>query len=134
MAAKQHSSELLAVPVVLVVLGVLFALMLAADIGPWAWVAVTTLLVLAGTAALAAIVHRRRYPAASDAPATGRERSRQAPDDRYRVLVVADAGLGPDAFTNEIGSHSGGRPVEAYVVAPRPTTPCARSGRTRSCS
>jgi hypothetical protein len=110
--------EFLAIPIVLVVLGVLFALMLAADIGAWAWVVVTTVLVLLGTAAIATIVHRRRYPAGSDAPATHPAGPHHVPGDRYRVLVVADATLGAAAFQGEIGTHSGGRPVEAFVVAP----------------
>jgi hypothetical protein len=118
-ATKQRSSaEFLAIPVVLVVLGVLFALMLAADIGPWAWVVVTTALVVVGAGVIATVVHRRRYPAESDAPATGQARLRPVSGDSYRVLVVADASLGASAFRNEIGPHSGGRPLEALVVAP----------------
>jgi GABA permease len=110
-------AEFLAIPVVAVVLGVLFALMIAADLGPWAWVVVVTALVLLGLGVLAAAARRRRHPPAFDAPATSRARP-AGTSDRYRVLVVADETLGAGAFRSEVAPHAGDRPVEAYVVAP----------------
>ena len=36
----------------------------------------------------------------------------------YRVLVIADESLAPQALQEQIAPHSAGRPVEALVVAP----------------
>ena len=73
---KNDSSrtEFIAIPVVLVVLGVLFGLMLAADIGPWALVVFVTALVVLALGVIAAVVRRRRHPPAFDAPSTARGR------------------------------------------------------------
>ncbi len=116
---KNDSSrtEFIAIPVVLVVLGVLFGLMLAADIGPWAWVVFVTALVVLAVGAIAVVVRRRRHPPAFDAPSTA-PRTAAAADGRFRVLVVADDSLTAPAFEAEIAPRAAGRPVEALVVAP----------------
>jgi hypothetical protein len=110
-------AEFLAIPVVAVVLGVLFALMIAADLGPWAWALVVTALIVLGVLVLAAAARRRRHPPVFDAPATRRARP-AGTSDRYRVLVVADETLGAGTYRTEVAPHADGRPVEAYVVAP----------------
>jgi hypothetical protein len=107
--------EFLAIPVVLVILGILFALMLAADAGVWAWIVVTAALVALGALAVALVVRRHRRPPAFDAPATA---PRPSVSGTYRVLVIADEGLTGQVFQDEIAPHAGGRPVEAFVVAP----------------
>jgi hypothetical protein len=110
-------AEFLAIPVVAVILGVLFALMIAADLGPWAWAVVVTALIVLGVLVLSAAARRRRHPPVFDAPATRRARP-AGTSDCYRVLVVADETLGAGAFRSEVAPHAAGRPVEAYVVAP----------------
>jgi hypothetical protein len=117
MSDDSSRTEFIAIPVVLVILGILFGFMLAADLGAWAWALFTTVLVALGALAIAAVVRRRRHPPAFDAPPTTRARTAAA-GDRYRVLVVADEALWPDAFRHEVGPHAGGRPVEAFVIAP----------------
>jgi hypothetical protein len=115
---KNDSSrvEFLAIPVVLVVLGVLFGLMLAADTGVWAWVVlVVGLLVLAGVV-IAVAARRRRHPPALHAPPTTPARPGSSGD--YRVLVIADESLTPEAIQAEIAPHAAARPVEALVIAP----------------
>jgi hypothetical protein len=118
-ATKSESTrvEFLAIPVVLVLLGVLVVLMLAADLGVWAWVVVVAALIVAGLAALALLARRRRHPPAFDAPAPARS-APASPSDAYKVLVVADESLRAGPFREEVGPHAGGRPVEAFVVAP----------------
>jgi hypothetical protein len=107
--------EFLAIPVVLVILGIVFALMLAADAGVWAWIVVTTALVALGVLIIGIVVRRHRHPPALDAPPTA---PRPSASGAYRVLVIADEGLTGRAFQDEIAPHAGGRPVEALVVAP----------------
>jgi hypothetical protein len=107
--------ELVALPVVLVLLGVLFALMIAADVGPWAWAAMITALVVLGLLAIALVIRRHRHPAALDAPS-----ATLAPSGTgsYRVLVIADESLTAEAIRDELAPHAAGRPLEAFVLAP----------------
>jgi hypothetical protein len=115
---KRDSSrvEFIAIPVVIVLLGVIFVLMLAAEAGVWAWIVVTTALVALGLIAIGLVVRRHRHPSAFDAPATAPTPT--SPSDAYRVLIVADDTLSERAFRDEIAPHAAGRPVEALVIAP----------------
>ena len=115
---KSDSSrvEFIAIPVVLVLLGILLVLMLAADLGTWAWVVVTVALIVLGIVVIAAFARHRRHPPAFDAPPTTRSRPASA-SATYRVLVVTDESLEAGAF-RDVGAHAGGRPVKAFVVAP----------------
>jgi hypothetical protein len=115
MSRDSSRAEFFAIPVVLVILGILFVLMIAADTGVWAWVVVTTVFVALGALAIGLIVRRHRHPAAFDAPQAPASRSKSG---TYRVLVIADESLTPHAVRDEIAPHAGGRPVEALVMAP----------------
>jgi hypothetical protein len=101
--------------VVLVVLGILFVLMLAADLGVWAWILVTAVLVALGVLLIWLVIRRRRHPPAFAAPHVARP---PAASGSYRVLVIADERLTAQALQDEIAPHGAGRPVEALVVAP----------------
>ena len=107
--------EFLAIPVVLVTLGILFALMLAADAGVWAWIVVTAALVVLGALVIVLVVRRHRRPPAFDAPATA---PRPAASGSYRLLVIADESLTDEGFRDQIAPRAAGRPVEALVIAP----------------
>jgi GABA permease len=116
---KSDSSrvEFVAIPVVLVVLGIVFALLLAADAGVWAWIAVTTILVVLGILAIGVFARRHRHPPLLDAPPTTR-RPLALATDSYRVLVVADESLGGKRLRDEVATRTAGRDVEALVIAP----------------
>jgi len=113
-----HSSrvEWIAISIVVVVSAVVFALLLAAEAGFWTWMIVLTALVVAACVAIGMLVSRRRHPPAFDAPRP--TRSQASADGVYRVLVVADESLGDRIVSEEIVPRAGGRPVEAFVVAP----------------
>ena len=109
--------ELIAIPIVAIVLGVLVILAIAANTGPWAWI----LAVAAGIALLLLLGLRwsRRNPhPAAETPAPEPAASAQAADDHYRILVIADESCVEPGFANEIASHGAGRKVEALVIAP----------------
>jgi len=108
--------ELIAIPIVAIVFGVLVILAVAANTGAWAWF----LAVVAGIALLVLLyvrwTRRNPHPAANTAapaatPAT-------ADDGRYRILVIADESCTDPAFVREIERHGAGRTVEALVIAP----------------
>ena len=108
--------ELIAIPIVAVVLGVLVILAVAADTGPWAWI----LAIVAAIALLIALgvawSRRHPHPTADTAPPPA-----AAPpeaDGSYRILVIADESCVEPGFATEIASHGAGRKVEALVIAP----------------
>jgi GABA permease len=108
--------ELMAIPIVAVVLGVLVILAVAANTGPWAWI----LVVVAAIVLLALLGLRwsrsHRHPVA-DTPAPAVTPS-PAEDGHYRILVIADESCVEPSFAREIASHGAGRKVEALVIAP----------------
>ena len=114
--SRDSRVEWIAISIVLVVLGVVFVLRLAAEAGVWTWVIVTTALATAGILAIGYFASRSRHPPAFDAPRRPAASSSPA-DGVYRVLVVADASLGSEKVT-EIVVRAAGRRVEAFVIAP----------------
>ncbi len=106
-------TEFMAIPIVAVILGVLFVLMIASVLGAWAWA-------LVGIAALVLIVllarafgKRDRHPAAADAPVV------VVPVDKsFRIVVVADESCTTPELSDLVVRHAAGRPTEAYVIAP----------------
>jgi hypothetical protein len=108
--------ELIAIPIVAVVLGALVILAVAADTGPWAWilaiVAAVVFLILLGLA----WSRRHAHPASDTAPPL--TATPPPDDDSYRILVIADESCAEPGFANEIVSHGAGRKVEALVIAP----------------
>lgn len=109
--------ELIAIPIVAVVFGVLVVLAVAANTGPWAWV-------LAIVAAIALLIllgvrwsRRNPHPAAATSPPPAAAAPPEG-DGSYRILVIADESCIEPAFANEIANHGAGRKVEALVIAP----------------
>jgi hypothetical protein len=110
-----RSREFMAVPIVAVVLGVLFLVLIAAEAGVWGWV-------LFGIAALIGLVivvwavgRRHEHPSDLDVPAT---RARKPDDGKARVLVISDGSATSQAFHDAVVSRAAGRPLEVLVVAP----------------
>ena len=114
--SRDSRVEWIAISIVLLVLGVVFVLMLAAEAGVWTWVIVTAALAAAALVAIGYFASRSRHPSAFDAPRRPATSSSPA-DGVYRVLVVADASLGSERVP-EIVAHAAGRRVEAFVIAP----------------
>ena len=104
----------MAVPIVVVVLGVIFLVMLSAEAGAWGWI----LFGIGAVAALAIVVavvgRRHRHPSELDAPVA---RAR-AHDGKHRVLVVSDGTSTSQAFTDDVAGRAAGRSLEVLVVVP----------------
>lgn len=109
--------EFSAIPVVIVILGVLAVIMVAFDLGVWAWLVVGAVIVVVAAVVVWLVSAMHRHPAASAAPPTAPRRA-DAGDSTHRVLVVADDCATSDAFVSTVVEHAAGRPVEAFVVAP----------------
>ena len=105
----------MAIPIVAVVLGALFLVLLASEAGVWGWI-------LFGIGAIAALLvvvlllgRRHQHPSELDAPVP----SAHAPeDDTFRVLVVSDGTSTSQTFHDEVVARAAGRPLEVLVVVP----------------
>ena len=105
----------MALPIVVVILGVIFLVLVSAEAGIWGWI-------LFGIAALAAfglvlpVVGRRHpHPPDLDAPVT----PAQGPGDgTCRILVVSDGSATSEAFHDAVVSRAARRPLEVLVIAP----------------
>jgi hypothetical protein len=110
--------ELAAIPIVLVILGVLFAIMLLAEVGIWGWVIFGVVSFLALAVAAVVLARRPAHASALDAPATAARRTAE-PDGTFRVVLVCDASCTSPAFVDEVLGHAAGRRLEVFVVAPQ---------------
>jgi len=100
------------VPLVALLLGGLFIVLAAAALGWWAWI-VAGVLILIGIA-LGVRVLSGRLLGVDDVPKLPSRRD----STTYRVLVVVDDRLPPEALQRVIEDHADGRPATAFVVAP----------------
>jgi len=111
---KPGRVEFMAIPLMVVLLGVLFLVFAVSEVGVWAWV-VTGVAILAAICLLAwRGVQRNRHPPAADAPRPAEHRAPGA----HRILVVVDENAAPRAIKDAIAARTSGRRAEAFVVAP----------------
>jgi hypothetical protein len=108
-------TELMAIPIVAVILGVLFLVFLTAEAGVWGWIVFGIAAVIALVVVVALVGRRHQHPTELDAPAA---RARAPRDGKHRVLVISDGTSTSAAFTDEVAARAGGKPLEVLVVAP----------------
>ena len=109
--------ELAAIPIVLIFLGVLFAIMLLAEFGVWGWVVFGVVSAASLVLVLVLLARRPTHASELDAPATASRRA-AAPDGTFRVVLVCDDSCTSPAFVDEVVEHAAGRQLEVFVVAP----------------
>ena len=107
--------EFAAIPIVVVLVGILFAVLLLAELGVWGWVLFGVVAVAALAVVLLIVGRRHQHPSDLDAPV---ERAPRERDGKFRVLVVSDGSSTSQAFHDEVVAHGAGRPTEILVVAP----------------
>jgi hypothetical protein len=109
---KSNRVEFMAIPLVIVILGVLFLVYALAEVGAWAWI----LTGVVCAAIIAVLVWRamQRHPRAEDAPRPAEHRAPGA----HRILVVVDEVTPTRAIVDAVAARTGGREAEAFVVAP----------------
>jgi hypothetical protein len=107
-------TELMAIPIVVVLFGIGLVLFVASAGGAWAWLfvglAVLVMLVLVAA-------RSKRQPRSTAAPPVAVEAPAPV-DAAYRVLVIADESCVDPAFAAELARHAAGRSVEVLVIAP----------------
>ena len=105
----------MALPIVAVVLGVIFLILLSAEAGVWGWILFGAFALVALALVVLAMGRRHQHPSDLDAPIT---RAPGAPDETFRILVVSDGRATSRAFQDKVRSRAAGRPLEVLVVAP----------------
>jgi len=111
---RRNMPELMAIPLVLGGLAILFIILFASDAGVGAWIAVGVIAVVAIVAAIAIVVRRPR-PIEALQGAEPFEGASRVSDGAHRVLLVVD-GVCSDG--DLAGLAGGGRRTVAHVVAP----------------
>jgi hypothetical protein len=115
---KNHSTrvELMAFPIVVVLLGIGVVLFVASEVGVWAWIFVGLAALVLAAVIVARYTNRHPHRAAdTPAPAVVAPPSADSP---YRILVIADESCVDPSFGSRLAAHAGGRTIEALVVAP----------------
>ena len=107
--------EFMAIPVTIVILGVLLILFAAFDAGLWAWLLVGAIGVAVCTVIVLAYAKRHRHSVGFGAPVT---RQDERGGSVHRVLVVTDDACGPEVLRAATVERARGRAVEALVLAP----------------
>ena len=104
----KRSWEFVAIPVVLVMFGILAIIMWAADAGMWPWIAVGLVALAALVGVTVSYMRRPHHPAGPPPVAA------HVDDGVHRLLVIADAACGPA----DLGSALGSGRVAVHVIAP----------------
>jgi uncharacterized membrane protein YdfJ with MMPL/SSD domain len=81
--------ELAAIPILLALLGALFAIMLLAELGTWGWIIFAVACVVALVLVAVLLARRPKHAYALDAPSTAARRAAE-PDGAHRIVVVCD--------------------------------------------
>lgn len=111
---RRYMPEFIAVPLAVVLLGLVFVILWAADAGLWAWLLVGALLLVALVVGAVVAARRPRGPAALE-DAAGFEGGAAPRDDGiHRVLLLVDAACS----AHDLEPLAARRPTEAFVVAP----------------
>jgi GABA permease len=108
-------AEFMAIPIVAVVLGVVFLVMLTAEAGIWGWVLFAVGAIVALAVVLLVVGRRHQHPSDLDVSVV---RAPGGRDGKFRVLVVSDGSSTSQTFHEEVVARAAGRPIEVLVVAP----------------
>jgi hypothetical protein len=122
---KRAMPEFLAIPVVIVVLGVVIVILLAADAGLTTWLVVGAIAVVAITVFAVIAMRRPRAPAVSEGSVGFEGGAPPAPDDIHRVLLVVDDACTAGDLRPLADAHRES-PAAVFVVAPAVSSRLAR--------
>ena len=103
----------MAIPIVAVVLGVIFLVMLTAEAGAWGWILFGIAALIALVVVVAVVGRRHQHPSELDAPVTP-----AVHDGKHRILVISDGASTSSSFTDEVVGRAAGRPLEVLIVVP----------------
>jgi hypothetical protein len=105
----------MAIPIVAVILGILFLVMLTAKAGAVGWVIFGIAAVIGLIAILVIVGRRHQHPSELDAPVV---KAHAPGDGTFRLLVISDGTSTSSAFREQVAGRARGRPAEVLVVVP----------------
>ncbi len=114
---EDRPREFVAVPVILVLLGILFLIALLAELGTWGWVLFGVGAAVGIALVFVLLARRPSHPSGLDAPSTTARRA-AVPNGAFRVVVVADDACTGPALAQALVAHAAGRTLDVLVVAP----------------
>jgi hypothetical protein len=115
---RENLREFAAIPIVVVLLGLLAVVLFAADAGLWAWIVVGVVLLVALVVVALVTVARPHHPRAQASPSRPAGAAAPVGDGVHRTLVIADDACAPGELGRAIaGLHEAG-PAAVFVIAP----------------
>jgi hypothetical protein len=114
---KRNMPELIAIPIVVVVLGAVFVILLAADAGLGAWLVVGGIAVVAIVAVTVVAMRRPRGTFSSGGADVVARTASPAADGVHRVLLVSDDAYSTDELKG-LAPDDGETETRFFVVAP----------------
>jgi len=118
MAKETRSYEFAAIPMTIVILGILAVVLIAAWSGFSAFVALGLIVFVVFVALTIGWMARPAHPRRPDSPSLPEGAARQVNDGVYRVLVIADDDCTPADIGAAIADHGESARMRAFVIAP----------------
>ena len=115
---REDMREFGAIPIVVVLLGILGVILWAADAGLWAWIVVGVVVLIALVAFALVYMSRPQHPARRASPSLPAGAAPRVDDGVHRTLVIADDACPPDELGRAIAGLRTVGPAEVLVIAP----------------
>ena len=115
---REDMREFGAIPIVLVLLGILAVILWAADAGLWAWIVVGVVVLVVLVVLALVYMSRAHHPARPASPSLPAGAAPRADDGVHRTLVIADDACRSDALGRAIAGLRAVGPAEVLVIAP----------------
>jgi hypothetical protein len=115
---REDVREFGAIPIVVVLLGILAVILWAANAGMWMWIVVGVVVLVAILAFALIYMARPHHPAHAAAPSLPAGAARRVDDGVHRTLVIADDACAPEELGRAIANLRTAAPAALFVVAP----------------
>ena len=115
---RENLREFAAIPIVVVLLGILAVVLFAADAGLWAWIVVGIVVLVALVVVALVTMARPHHPRAHASPSRPAGAATPVDDGVHRTLVIADDACAPDELGHAIAGLRLAGPAAVFVMAP----------------
>lgn len=115
---REDLREFAAIPIVVVLLGLLGVVLFAADAGLWAWIVVGVVLLVALVVVALVTMARPHHPRAHTSPSRPAGAAAPVDDGVHRTLVIVDDACAPGELGHAIAGLRKAGPAAVFVIAP----------------
>ena len=115
---RENLREFAAIPIVVVLLGLLAVVLFASDAGLWAWIVVGIVLLVALVVVALVTMARPHHPRAHASPSRPAGAAAPVDDGVHRTLVIVDDACAPGELGHAIAGLREGGPAAVFVIAP----------------